>query len=237
VASGASASPAAWCATTTSSRDERADGRCVEIWEANAEKLHYTHRLHRARPSAQEPDLVAVYERQERIGYPSELSSARTPSSAHARRVPRLACPRPHRLPARARRRLRVQPRVDAGPGRHGPRGRRHDHGGVEVPGFELDGSDAVTPCTPARRHRRRAGRRRRRPVGRLAVGHAEPARPPRRPPAGGSVARDVPMWTYWYLQEGEIAVDPVSFTTADARCRRCCTSTPTSRCATTTTV
>src|SRR3954464_6264879 len=33
-----------------------------------------------------------------------------------------------------------------------------------------------------------------------------------------GSVRRDVPMWTYWYLQEGEIAVDPARFVTADGR-------------------
>jgi glycine/D-amino acid oxidase-like deaminating enzyme len=30
-----------------------------------------------------------------------------------------------------------------------------------------------------------------------------------------GSVAKDQEMWTYWYLQEGEVAVDPSTFTTA----------------------
>ena len=33
-----------------------------------------------------------------------------------------------------------------------------------------------------------------------------------------GSVARDVPMWTYWYLQEGELEVDPATFVTDDGR-------------------
>ena len=31
-----------------------------------------------------------------------------------------------------------------------------------------------------------------------------------------GDVVRDQPMWTYWNLQEGEIAVDPLMFATAD---------------------
>ena len=31
-----------------------------------------------------------------------------------------------------------------------------------------------------------------------------------------GDVVRDRPMWTYWNLQEGEIAVDPLIFATAD---------------------
>ena len=43
-------------------------------------------------------------------------------------------------------------------------------------------------------------------------------------------------MWTYWYLQEGEIAVDPSMFVTADgARAPGRCTSTATRRCTTTT--
>ena len=31
-----------------------------------------------------------------------------------------------------------------------------------------------------------------------------------------GTVAEDQQMWTYWYLQEGEVAVDPATFVTAD---------------------
>ena len=33
-----------------------------------------------------------------------------------------------------------------------------------------------------------------------------------------GSVVEDLPMWTYWYLQEGELEIDPASFVTADGR-------------------
>jgi glycine/D-amino acid oxidase-like deaminating enzyme len=33
-----------------------------------------------------------------------------------------------------------------------------------------------------------------------------------------GSLVEDQPMWTYWYLQEGEIDVDPAIFVTDDGR-------------------
>jgi methylglutamate dehydrogenase subunit A len=33
-----------------------------------------------------------------------------------------------------------------------------------------------------------------------------------------GSLLRDQPMWTYWYLQEGEIEFDPARFVTNDGR-------------------
>ena len=53
------------------------------------------------------------------------------------------------------------------------------------------------------------------------------------RQPDGG-VQPDLPMWTYWYLQEGEIEFDPAQFVTDDGRASPCSTSTPTRRCATT---
>src|SRR5213078_2047981 len=47
---------------------------CVDIWESDPEALHYHGSGYVALgPEAQEPDLVAVAERQERIGYASEL--------------------------------------------------------------------------------------------------------------------------------------------------------------------
>jgi hypothetical protein len=33
-----------------------------------------------------------------------------------------------------------------------------------------------------------------------------------------GDVDRDVPMWTYWYLQEGEVALPPSALSTDDGR-------------------
>ena len=47
---------------------------CVEVWESDPERLHYHGTGYIALgPSAQEEDLIQVFERQQRIGYPSEL--------------------------------------------------------------------------------------------------------------------------------------------------------------------
>jgi glycine/D-amino acid oxidase-like deaminating enzyme len=35
---------------------------------------------------------------------------------------------------------------------------------------------------------------------------------------ADGTLVVDQPMWTYWYLQEGEVAVDPATLVTSDGR-------------------
>jgi methylglutamate dehydrogenase subunit A len=86
---------------------------------------------------------------------------------------------------------------------------------GVEVTGFDRDGSGAVTAVHTT--------------AGEVAVDQVVVAVGPwiarlwellglpsrvdvRRP--DGSVARDLDMWTYWYLQEGEIDVDPATFVT-----------------------
>src|SRR5579859_7055346 len=37
-------------------------------------------------------------------------------------------------------------------------------------------------------------------------------------PTAGAEIRTGVPMWTYWYLQEGELAIDPAGFTTNDGQ-------------------
>src|SRR5919108_1710608 len=47
---------------------------CVEIWASDPAVLHYHGSGYVALgPPAQEPDLAAVFERHERIGYPSQL--------------------------------------------------------------------------------------------------------------------------------------------------------------------
>ena len=86
---------------------------CVEVWESDPEALHYHGTGYIALgPRAQESDLTEVYERQQRIGYPSELHLGADEVSAHP--VPGLARAGSDRVPARARGRLCVQPRVDA---------------------------------------------------------------------------------------------------------------------------
>ena len=106
---------------------------------------------------------------------------------------------------------------------------------GVEVTGFEQDGSGAVTRVETS--------------AGPIEVEQVVVAVGPWIPVVwemlgladridvhrpDGSVDRDVPMWTYWYLQEGEVALPPSTFDTADGERARCCTSTPTCRSATT---
>jgi len=192
---------------------------CVEIWESDPEAFHYHGTGYVALgPPAQEGDLTEVFERQLRIGYPSELHLGEEQVASHMRslypdwRAPGLTvCLHEHvggfafnresmfGLAAKAR---------AAG-------ARIAD--GVEVTGFDVDGSGAVTRVATS------AGAIEVEQVV-VAVGPwiatlwellGLPARLDIRQPDGRLVT-DQPMWTYWYLQEGEIAVDPRSFVTAD---------------------
>jgi hypothetical protein len=58
---------------------------CVEVWESEAETLHYhpTATSRSARRAGE--DLIAVYERQQRIGYPSELHVGTAEVERHMR--------------------------------------------------------------------------------------------------------------------------------------------------------
>ena len=59
---------------------------CVEIWESDAEALHYHGSGYIALGAgSQESDLAEVYERQERIGYPSELVTGAADVERHMR--------------------------------------------------------------------------------------------------------------------------------------------------------
>ena len=110
-------------------------------------------------------------------------------------------------------RRLRVQPRLDARPGVEGARRGRQIAEGVEVTGFELDDSGAVTAVETAPTARSRSSRswwpsaR-----GSPRCGRCSGCRAGSRSRGG----RAEEMWTYWYLQEGEVDVDPAMFVTAD---------------------
>jgi glycine/D-amino acid oxidase-like deaminating enzyme len=192
---------------------------CAQIWESDPETFHYHGSGYVALgDEAQEDDLVAVFERQQRIGYASELVLGEAEVAAHMRamfpdwRAPGLTvCLHEHQggfafnrdsmlgLAAKAR---------AAG---------AEIEEGVEVTGFAFDGSGAVTKVETS------AG-----PIGVehvvVAVGPwiarlwemlELPRRLDIRSP-DGTVARDQEMWTYWYLQEGEVDVDPSVFVTAD---------------------
>jgi glycine/D-amino acid oxidase-like deaminating enzyme len=192
---------------------------CVEIWESDPEPLHYHGSGYIALgPPSQEPDLAEVFERQQAIGYESELHLGEPAVSAHMRtlfgdwRAEGLsACLHERRggfafnresmlgLAAKARR---------AG---------AEIAEGVDVVGFEFDGSDAVTRVQTS--------------SGPIEVEQVVIAVGPWIPrlwrmlgladridvrQADGSVNRDVPMWTYWFLQEGEVALPPTTLNTDD---------------------
>src|SRR5262249_57592440 len=59
---------------------------CVEIWESDPEALHYHGSGYIALgPAAQEEELSEVFERQQAIGYPSELHTGEDEVAAHMR--------------------------------------------------------------------------------------------------------------------------------------------------------
>ena len=194
---------------------------CVEIWESDPESLHYHGSGYVALgPPAQESDLTEVFERQQRIGYPSELVVGEGAVREHMRELYRdwraeglTVCLHEHAggfafnvesMQGLADKARAVGARIAEG---------------IEVTGFALDGSGAVerveTSAGPVE-------------VEQVVVavgpwipvlwemlglpGQIDVHRP------DGSVDRDVPMWTYWYLQEGEVALPPSTFDTAQGR-------------------
>ena len=161
---------------------------CVEIWESDPEGLSYHGSGYVALgPPAQEEELAEVFERQQQIGYPSELHTGEDEVvGPHAGPVRRLARGGSDGLPPRASRRLRLQPRVDARSGRQGSSGRRiHSRGGRGHWLLDRRLGSRGPRRDECRRDPGRPGRRRRRPLDRLALGDARPARPHRRSPAG----------------------------------------------------
>ena len=188
---------------------------CVEIWESDPETLHYHGSGYIALGDGdQEADLSTVADRQERIGYESELILGEAEVTKHMKglfadwRAPGLSvCLHEHRggfafnkesIGGLARKALAAGAEIAEG---------------VEVTGFERDGSGTVTRVQTSE--------------GDVAVEQVIVAVGPwianvwdmlglpRRLEVAGEERE---MWTYWYLQEGEIDVDPSVFVTADGR-------------------
>jgi glycine/D-amino acid oxidase-like deaminating enzyme len=185
---------------------------CVEVWESEPEILHYHGTGYVALgPPAQESDLVEVFERQLRIGYPSELHVGEGEVASHMREL----------YPDWRAQGLTICLHEHAGgfafnrESMLGLAGLAREAGaeivdGVEVTGFEFDGSGAATAVQTS--------------AGRIEVEQIVVAVGPwigslweqlglPEQVDVGDVARD--MWTYWYLQEGEVAVSPDAFRTA----------------------
>jgi glycine/D-amino acid oxidase-like deaminating enzyme len=186
---------------------------CVEIWESDPETFAYHGSGYIALGDGdQEADLSAVHERQQRIGYRSELILGEAEVAAHMRslfvdwRAPGLnVCLHEH-------------------PGgfafnkdsMHGLAAKARAAGaqieeGVEVTGFDMDGSGTVTRVHTD--HESIDVEQVVVAVGPWVANLWEMLELPRRLEVAGEERE---MWTYWYLQEGEIDVDPSMFVTAD---------------------
>jgi len=186
---------------------------CVEIWESDPETLHYHGSGYIALgDGAQEGDLATVHERQQRIGYESELITGEAQVAAHMRglfpdwRAPGLSVCLHERRGGFAFNRdsmLGLASKARAA-------GATIEEG-VEVTGFELDDSGVVTrvdtSAGPIAAEQVVVA------VGPWAARLWELLGLPRRLDVAGEERE---MWTYWYLQEGEIGVDPSVFVTAD---------------------
>jgi methylglutamate dehydrogenase subunit A len=192
---------------------------CVEVWESDPGAYAYNPVGYMALgPAAQESDLAATFERQERIGYRSRLITGEVEVNAYMkdlfpdwRAQGVTACL--HELQGGfAFNRESVM----------GLAGKCAEEAvevvtGVEVKGFEVEGDGTVRALETS--------------AGRIEVGEQVVVAPgpwakhfwamlelPRTidvHTASGDVVRDRPMWTYWNLQEGEITVDPGMFATA----------------------
>jgi methylglutamate dehydrogenase subunit A len=193
---------------------------CVEVWESDPAAYHYNPVGYMALGAAvQESDLTAVYERQERIGYRSELILGEAAVDAHMKAL----------FPDWRARGVTVCLHEKQGgfafnmDSVRGLVGKCESEGvtirsGVEVQELELGADGAVTALATSE--------------GPVEVGEqlvlapgpwakrfwamlGLPMKIDIRTPSG-DVVKDQPMWTYWNLQEGEIKVDPAMFATAD---------------------
>jgi len=194
---------------------------CVEVWESDPEALHYHGSGYIALgPPAQEGDLAEVYARQQRIGYPSELYLGEEAVATHMRelygdwRAPGLTVCLHERAGGFA-----FNKESMLGLAAKAEEAGAEIREGVEVTGFDQDNSGAVTAV-----HTTQGTIRADQVV--IAVGPWVtelwamldlPDRIDVRQP-GGELQPSLPMWTYWYLQEGEIEFDPALFVTDDGK-------------------
>lgn len=193
---------------------------CVEVWESDAQAFAYNPVGYIALGAqVQEEDLTATYERQEQIGYSSELIVGEAEVDAHMKAL----------FPDWRAKGVTICLHEHQGGFAYntdsvmGLRDKCLGEGVTvlsytEVTGFRFRDDDSVSTVETSK--------------GEIEVGEQVVVAPGPwarqfwsmlglpdaidiRTPSG-EVVHDQPMWTYWNLQEGEITVDPLMFATAD---------------------
>ncbi len=193
---------------------------CVEVWESDPVAYSYNSVGYMALgASVQEADLTATYERQERIGYDSELVVGADAVDAHMKAL----------FPDWRAQGVTVCLHEHQGGFAFNMDSVRGLHDkcvsegvqvvtGVEVTGFAEAGDGSIIAVETSE--------------GPIEVGEQVVVAPGPwakrfwkmlglpdtidvRTPSGDVIA-DRPMWTYWNLQEGEVEIDPLLFATAD---------------------
>jgi hypothetical protein len=193
---------------------------CVEVWESDPAAYHYNPVGYIALgASVQEPDLIETYERQDQIGYRSQLIVGAANVDAHMKslfpdwRAQGVTVCLHEQQGGFAFNKESVMGLV--------AKCESEDVtilSGVEVEQLELR-SDGTATAVHTDRGRIEVGEQLVLAPGpwakqfwaMLELPMAIDVRTP-----GGDLVRDQPMWTYWNLQEGEIGVDPLTFATAD---------------------
>jgi glycine/D-amino acid oxidase-like deaminating enzyme len=193
---------------------------CVEVWESDPAAYAYNPVGYMALGAAvQESDLIATYERQERIGYRSQLIVGEQAVDEHMKALfpdwrakGVTVCLHEHQGGFAFN--------IDSVLGLVG-KCESEDVSilsGVEVTELEL-GSDGAVEALETSEGRIEVGEQlviapgpwAKRFWGMLGLPMAIDIRTP-----AGDIVKDRPMWTYWNLQEGEIRVDPTIFAKAD---------------------
>ncbi len=193
---------------------------CVEVWESDPTAYAYNPVGYIALGAAvQEADLSETYERQERIGYRSELILGEAEVDAHMKAL----------FPDWRAQGVTVCLHEHQGgfafnmASVEGLHGKCREVGvsvlsGVEVTGFE-EASDGSIVGVETSEGRIEVGEQVVIAPGPWAKGFwamlGMPDTIDVRTPSG-EVVPNRPMWTYWNLQEGEVGIDPLRFATAD---------------------
>jgi len=193
---------------------------CVEVWESDPAAYAYNPVGYMALGAAvQEADLSETFERQERIGYRSELILGEAEVDAHMKGL----------FPDWRAQGVTVCLHEHQGgfafnmASVEGLHGKCREVGvsvlsGVEVTGFQ-EASDGSIAAVETSEGRIEIGEQVVIAPGPWAKGFWSMLGMPEtidvRTPSG-DVVPERPMWTYWNLQEGEVGIDPMLFATAD---------------------